>query len=181
MILLAIAKGICYCCLGFAQSTKTGQRLDWYNGIEFGWGEFFDYYSVAPQYLTQISYWLDEEAKNTKVWTTVLTGPTGMNGNTGNTTVLELGIQHNWNKCWYQIIDSQMCWSECPIFGPKPPGYHENAYDVYTYIGRHLDAQWDVNARLEWYYDQNGGGSSTTVRFWAMGREGEVVARLPVE
>ena len=63
--------------------------------------------SPAPQYLTQISYWLDEEAKNTKVWTTVLTGPTGRES-TGNTTVLELGIQHNWNKCVYQIIDSQM-------------------------------------------------------------------------
>jgi hypothetical protein len=81
-----------------------------------------------------------------------------MNGNTGNTTVFELGIQHNWNKCWYQIIDTQMVWSHCPIFGPKPPGYRENAYDVYTYLGRHLNAYWDVNSRLEWYYDQDGGG-----------------------
>ena len=51
----------------------------------------------APQYITQISYWLDEEAKKTKVWTTVLTGPTGK-FSTGNTTVVELGILHNYNK-----------------------------------------------------------------------------------
>ena len=45
-----------------------------------------------------------------------------------------------------------------PIFGPGGPGYHENAYDVYTYVGAHLNCAWDINARLEWYYDQNGGG-----------------------
>src|SRR5271165_6638378 len=64
------------------------KRLDWYNGFELGWGTFYDYGSVAPDYLTQITYWLDEEAKKTKVWTTVLTGPT--NENSGrNTTVWE--------------------------------------------------------------------------------------------
>ena len=52
-------------------------------------------------------YWLDEEAKKTKVWTTVLTGPTGM-FSTGNTTITEVGIQHNWNKYVYQIIDTQI-------------------------------------------------------------------------
>jgi hypothetical protein len=159
---------------GVSSIWHISKRLDWYNGIEFGWGSFFDYYSPAPQYITNISYWLDEEAKNTKVWTTVLTGPTGMEGNTkvwttvltgptgmegtGDTTVFELGLQTNWNKYWYQIIDTQMCWSHCPIFGPKPPGYRENAYDVYTYLGVHLNSHWDLNSRLEWYYDQDGGG-----------------------
>jgi hypothetical protein len=142
---------------GVSSVWHVSKRLDWYNGIEFGWGEFFDYYSPAPQYITNISYWLDEEAKNTKVWTTLLVGPTGMQG-TGNTTILELGLSHNYNKYFYQILDTQLCWSRCPIFGPKPPGYDENAYDVYTYLGAHLNACWDVNARIEWYYDQNGGG-----------------------
>jgi hypothetical protein len=133
------------------------KRLDWYNGIEFGWGQFFDYYSPAPQYITNISYWLDEDAKKTKVWTTVLTGPTGM-FSTGDTTVLELGIQHNWTDRLYQIVDTQMVWSKAPIFFAKPVGYTENAYDVYTYIGYHINKCLDVNARFEWYNDVNGGG-----------------------
>jgi hypothetical protein len=133
------------------------KRCDWYNGIEFGWGEFFDYYSPAPQYITNISYWLDEKAENAKIWTTVLTGPTGMHG-TGDSTVWELGLQINWNKCVYQIIDTQMVWSRCPIFGPKPPNYNERAYDVYTYIGTHLNSCLDLNSRFEWYDDVDGGG-----------------------
>jgi hypothetical protein len=136
------------------------KRLDWYNGAEIGgWGVFFDNAVHGVDYLTQISYWLDEDAKNTKVWTTVLTGPTSfVTGQGGlNTTVLELGIQHNWNEYWYQIVDTQMCWSKAPIFQQVPAGYHENAYDVYTYIGRHMSSTCDINARLEWYYDQNGG------------------------
>jgi hypothetical protein len=141
---------------GVSSVWHVSKRLDWYNGIEFGWGEFFDYYSPAPQYITNISYWLDEEAKNTKVWTTVLVGPTGM-VSTGNTTVLELGIQHNWNKYIYQIIDSQMVWSSAPIFGAKPPGYRQNAYDVYTYLGAHINPCLDINSRFEWYWDQDGG------------------------
>jgi hypothetical protein len=132
--------------------------IDWYNGIEFGWGEFFDFYSPAPQYITQISVWLDEEAKNTKAWTTVLTGPTGRFF-PGNTTTFELGLQHNYNKYWYQIIDTQMVWSSASIApGSKPPGYFEEAYDVYTYLGVHLNKDWDLNSRFEWYRDVSGGG-----------------------
>jgi len=142
---------------GVSATWHVTKRFDWYNGIEFGWGSFFDYYSPAPQYITQLSYWLDEDAKNTKVWTTVLTGPTGQQG-TGNSTTFELGIQHNWNKYVYQIIDTQMVYSKCPIFGPKPPGYIERAYDVYTYLGAHLNPCWDINSRFEWYRDVDGGG-----------------------
>jgi Putative beta-barrel porin-2, OmpL-like. bbp2 len=142
---------------GVSSVWHVSKRLDWYNGIEFGWGDFFDYYSPAPQYLTQISYWLDEEAKKAKIWTTVLTGPTGEVG-TGNTTVFELGLQINYNQYIYQTIDTQMVWSKCPIFGPKPPGYNEEAYDVYTYLGAHLNKCWDINSRFEWYRDVNGGG-----------------------
>jgi hypothetical protein len=133
------------------------KRLSWYNGIEFGWGAFYDYYSFAPQYITQINFWLDEEAKNTKVWTTVLTGPTGK-FSTGNTTVTEIGIQHNWSKCVYQILDSQIVYSKAPIFFGVPHTYQERAYDVYTYLGTHINACLDLNSRLEWYKDVDGGG-----------------------
>src|SRR5205823_5204089 len=117
----------------------------------------FDYYSSTPQYLTQISYWLDEKAEKCKVWTTVLTGSTAQHGN-GNTTVLELGTQINWNKYVYQIIDSQMVWSKDPIFGFPPPNYNERAYDIYTYIGCHCNPCVDLNTRFEWYDDVDGGG-----------------------
>ncbi len=133
------------------------KRLDWYNGVEFGWGSFFDSSSTGVDYITQLTYWLDEEAKNTKVWTTVLTGPVSEFSG-GNTTVLELGFQHNWSKCVYQIIDTQMVWSKAPVFGPVKPGYNEAAYDVYTYIGRHMTKTLDINSRFEWYDDGDGLG-----------------------
>ena len=146
---------------GISTVWHINKQLSWYNGIEIGgWGTFFDNASHSIDYLTQVNYWLDEEAKKTHVWFTVLTGPTSFTpGAYGlNSTVLELGIQHNYNECWYQIVDTQMVWSKAPIFGPVPAGYTENAYDVYTYIGRHINEKVDLNARLEWYYDQNGGG-----------------------
>ncbi len=138
------------------------KQLDWYNGVEIGgWGVFFDNAVRGVDYITQINYWLDCEAKTTKVWTTVLTGPTSFaDGNRGlNTTTLEFGILHNYNEYWYQIVDSQFVYSRGTVGGaPVPPGYIERAYDVYTYIGRHLDCHWDVNARFEYYYDNDGGG-----------------------
>jgi Putative beta-barrel porin-2, OmpL-like. bbp2 len=142
---------------GISADWHISKQLDWYNGIEFGWGTFFDEIGPAPQYITQINYWLDEDAKKTKVWTTVLTGPTGK-FSTGNTTVVELGVLQNWNRCLYQIIDSQMVYSKAPIFFPKPPGYQERAYDIYTILGYHLDPCLDFNSRLEWYDDVDGGG-----------------------
>ena len=92
------------------------KQLDWYNGIEIGgWGVFFDDPTHGVDYITNISYWLDEEAKKTKVWTTVLTGPTGFFQRRQH-HVVELGIQHNWSKYFYQIVDTQMTYSKAPIF-----------------------------------------------------------------
>ncbi len=136
------------------------KQLDWYNCFEVGgWGVFYDNPVRGVDYITQISYWLDSEAKKTKVWLTVLTGPTSFTpGQHGlNTTVTEVGIQHNWNKYWYQIIDSQIVYSKGPVFGAIAPSYQQRAYDVYTYIGRHLNKCWDINGRFEWYYDVDGG------------------------
>jgi len=135
------------------------KQLDWYNGVEVGgWGVLFDDPSRSVNYLGQLSYWLDEKAENTKVWTTVLTGPTGFFTRNENTTVLELGVQHNWNKYIYQIVDTQMVWSKAPLFAAVPPSYNENTYDVYTYLGAHLCKTVDINSRFEWYDDVNGGG-----------------------
>ena len=135
------------------------KRLDWYNGVEIGgWGVFFDNPVHGVDYITNVSYWLDEEAKKTKVWFTVLTGPTGHFDRNGNTTVVEVGMQHNWSKMIYQIIDSQMVYSKAPVFFLPPPGYQQRAYDVYTYLGAHITKVLDINTRFEWYKDVDGGG-----------------------
>jgi hypothetical protein len=142
---------------GISADWHISKWLSWYNGIEFGWGTFYDEIGPAPQYITQINYWFDCDAKNTKGWLTVLTGPTGK-FSTGNTTTTEIGIQHNWNKYIYQIIDSQLVYSKAPIFFGVPHSYQERAYDVYTYLGTHLTCNLDLNSRFEWYRDQDGGG-----------------------
>ncbi len=87
----------------------------------------------------------------------MLTGPTSLHSG-ANTTVFELGLQQNWNERWYQIIDTQMVWSKGPVNAPVPPGYLERAYDIYTYIGYHLDKCIDLQFRAEWYKDVDGLG-----------------------
>lgn len=146
---------------GVSTVWHVNKQLDWYNGVEIGgWGVFFDDAVHGFDYLTQINYWLDEDAKKTKVWLTVLTGPTSFTpGDSGlNTTVVELGLLHNYNERWYQIIDTQEVYSKAPLFGPVPPGYQERAYDVYTYIGYHASETIDLTSRFEIYYDVDGGG-----------------------
>ena len=141
---------------GISANWKISKQLSWYNGIEIGgWGVFYDDPSHNVNYITQINYWLDQEAKTTKVWTTVLTGPTGFHSD-GNTTITEVGLLHNYNACVYQIIDSQLCYSKAPIFQAVPPGYQQRAYDVYTIFGIHLSKNLDWNNRVEWYKDVDG-------------------------
>jgi hypothetical protein len=144
---------------GVSAVWHVSKRLDWYNGAEIGgWGSFFDATVTGTDYITNISYWLDADAKKTKVWTTVLTGPTGHFNRNLNTTVVEVGIQENWTARIYQIVDSQIVYSKAPIFFQGQPGYQERAYDVYTYLGYHLTKTVDINSRFEWYKDVDGGG-----------------------
>jgi len=148
---------------GVSATWHINKQLDWYNGVEFGgWGAFFDDSNNKTDYITQVTYWLDAAAKKAKVWTTVLTGPTGHFG-PGNTTTVEVGGLYNYNKYVYQIIDFQSVYSRQPIFGngnggPAAPGYIERAYDVYTYVGVHVTKLVDVTTRLEYYKDVDGGG-----------------------
>ena len=97
---------------GISAVWNISKQLSWYNGIEIGgWGVFFDDATHNVNYLGQVNYWLDEDAKKTKIWFTVLTGPTGIT-NDGNSTVFEFGIQHNYSACLYQILDTQMVYSK---------------------------------------------------------------------
>jgi hypothetical protein len=144
---------------GVSSVWHISKRLEWYNGIEIGgWGVFFDNPVHGVDYITQVNYWLDEDAKKTRVWFTVLTGPTGHFTRGKNTTVTEVGILRNWTKRIYQIVDSQIVYSKAPIFFAAPPGYQERSYDVYTYLGYHLNKCVDINTRFEWYKDVDGGG-----------------------
>lgn len=143
---------------GVSSIWHISKQLDWYNGIEIGgWGVFFANRTNSVNYITNLSYWLDEDAQRTKVWGTVLTGPTGF-FQSGNTTTAELGVLHNWNRTVFQIVDTQMTYSKAPIFFKPPPGYQQRAYDVYTIIGCHLTRTVDFNSRYEWYKDVDGGG-----------------------
>ncbi len=148
---------------GVSATWHVSKQLDWYNGVEIGgWGAFFDFSSHKVDYITQVSYWLDEAAKQTKVWATLLTGPTGHFG-PGNTTTVEAGFLHNYNKYVYQIVDFQATYSRQPIFGngmggPAAPGYIQRAYDVYTYVGIHMTDTVSLITRAEWYKDVDGGG-----------------------
>ena len=151
---------------GISTVWHVSKRLDWYNGAEIGgWGVFYDDPVHGFDYLTQLSYWLDEECKNTKAWFTLLTGPTdrGIGQHGLNTSVFELGLQHNINECWYMTLDTQIVYSKGAVFGNPAPtlptsNYQERAYDTYIYLGRHINDCLDINFRAEWYRDQDGGG-----------------------
>ena len=147
---------------GVSATWHVSKQLDWYNGIEIGgWGAFFDDSIHKNDFISKVFYWLDEDKKKTQVWATVLTGPTGHFG-PGNSTTVEAGLLHNYNKYVYQVVDFQAVYSSQPVFGVNgaaaPPGYLERAYDLYTYVGVHLNAIWDVTTRVEWYKDVDGGG-----------------------
>jgi hypothetical protein len=143
---------------GVSTNWHITKQLSWYNGVEIGgWGVFFDNPSRGVDYITQINYWLDPEAKKTLLTFTVLTGPTGFTSN-GNTTATEFTVTENWTKYLYQVASFQMNYSKAPIFFTPPPGYQERAYDVYSYMGYHLTPLVDVNTRIEWYKDVDGGG-----------------------
>jgi Putative beta-barrel porin-2, OmpL-like. bbp2 len=143
---------------GLSANWHISKWLSWYNGIELGgWGSFYDFTVAGPDYLGQINYWFDEDAKRTLLTLTVLTGPTGHFSN-GNTTVTEVAIHQNWTDRLYQVIDTHLCYSKAPIFFAKPPGYQERSYSVYNYLGYHLSCTLDFNTRVEWYRDVDGGG-----------------------
>jgi hypothetical protein len=146
---------------GVSANWNISKRLSWYNGIELGgWGVFYTGLDKpsGPDYLGQINYWLDEEAKKVQLTVTCLTGPTGRDSGK-NTTVTEVTLHINYNKYIYQVISNQNVYSKAPIFlaGPPAPGYIERAYALYSYLGAHVSKTVDFNTRIEWYRDVDGG------------------------
>jgi hypothetical protein len=143
---------------GLSAIWHISKQLSWFNAIELGgWGAFFDFGVAGPDYLGQINYWFDEDAKKTLFTFTVLTGPTG-HFSPGNTTAVETTIRQNWTERLYQVVSFQMNYSKAPIFFAVPHSYQERAFDVYSYQGIHLSCALDFNTRVEWYKDDDGGG-----------------------
>jgi hypothetical protein len=143
---------------GVSANWKITKQLSWYNGAEIGgWGVFFDNPVHGVDYITQLNYWVDEEAKKTLLTFLVLTGPTGHFDHGHNTTGVEFTIHENWNERLYQIASFQMVYSKAPILQIPPPDYQERAYDVYTILGYHCSKTIDLNSRFEWYDDVDGG------------------------
>ena len=144
---------------GFSAVWHITKQLHWYNGLELGgWQVFFDSIaSYTNNYITNVTYWLDEDARNTKVWATLLTGPTSP-FNTGTTTIVELGGLHHWNDRFWQVVTFQAANSYAPIGGdtPPPPDYHQQSHTLYTYLGYHINPLWDLNGRIEWFRDLDG-------------------------
>jgi hypothetical protein len=146
---------------GVSANWIISKQLSWYNGVELGgWGTFYRLggRTTHVNYISQVNYWLDEEAKKTKVWASVLTGPTNLNGDKGPTHMWELAVLHNYSEQFYQILEFQGVYSKAPVFGDPAPGYRQRAYDVYTILGYHITPTVDLNGRLEWYKDVDGGG-----------------------
>jgi hypothetical protein len=140
---------------GVSANWHITKQLSWYNAFELGWGTFYSQIGHDVDYLTQIVYWLDPEAKKTKTWLTVLTGPTSVNSNKA-TTVVETGYGHLWTERFYQGVNFQMVYALGPVNAPVPDGYLQRAYTVYTYAGYHVTQKLDFNTRFEWYKDVDG-------------------------
>jgi len=138
---------------GFLTNWHVNPQLDILNGMTYGANTFFTKREDVC-YIGQINYWLTEEKK------TMLTGSVhagnqaifaapGLAGDMA--TVLELRVQHEWNECFTQIIQSNNGWDR------NVPGIGTGSwYSLYTITVFHLDAEWDFNVRAEWFDDVDG-------------------------
>jgi hypothetical protein len=139
---------------GILTTWHVNRQLDISNGVEMGWGTFFDNLSVGPTYIGQINYWTTEE-KTTLLTGSVLTGPeTQVNKTGANTTMVEGRITQRWNRNFYQILQTHVGYSRDGLAGLGL----ERFYGVYLYNVYHINACWDFNTRIEWYDDVDGHG-----------------------
>lgn len=129
-------------------------QLDIWNGITMGANTFFTMRSSNSWcYIGQINYWLTAEQR-TRLTASVYTGPDaifaapGLAG-TQNTT-LELRIQQNWTERFTQVVQSNMGWDQ-----DTPRGL-ASWYGVYTVGIWHLNPEWDLIGRGEWFRDVRG-------------------------
>lgn len=129
-------------------------QLDIWSGITLGANTFFEMRSSDSYcYIGQVNYWLTSE-KITRLTASVYTGPNaifaapGMAGD--NNTTVELRVQQNWSERFSQVVQSNMGWDRNTPVGTG------SWYGVYTVGIFHLNCNWDLIGRAEWFDDVNG-------------------------
>jgi hypothetical protein len=145
---------------GLLTNWHVNKQLDILNGITLGANTFFTLRGTGPTYIGQVNYWVQEQKKTLltagiQVGNQAIFSAPGFVGDVQ--TVLELRVQHEWNKYLTQIVQSHLGWeTETPDVGTT------QFYGLYTILIYHMDKELDVNFRAEWFDDQD--GSRTGIR-----------------
>ncbi len=139
---------------GFLTNLHVSNRLDVWNGMTLGANTFFTLRSRNSYcYIGQVNYWLTDE-KRTRLTGSIYAGPNaifaapGMAGDYD--TVVELRLQHDWNRYFTQVLQNNMGWD------PNTPVGTGSWYGLYLINIWHMSTDIDALARLEWFDDVNG-------------------------
>ena len=139
---------------GVLTDMHVSDRLDVWNGITFGANTFYTMRSNDSYcYIGQVNYWLTDE-KVTRLTGSVYAGPNAIFAAPGLAgdfdTVVELRLQQNWNEYFTQIVQSNMGWDTNTPVGTG------SWYGLYSIGILHLNTDWDLVARAEWFDDVEG-------------------------
>ena len=140
---------------GFLTQLIVNDRLDVWNGMTLGANTFFERRSDESYcYIGQVNYWLTDEQR------TRLTGSLHFGrdaifaapGRAGDfDTIVELRVQHAWNECFTQIVQSNMGWaSDVPQVGTG------SWYGLYTILICRMSDTVDGLLRVDWFDDVKG-------------------------
>ncbi len=146
---------------GVLTNLHVNNQLDFINGVTFGANTFFAQRGTGVCYLGQVNYWTSPEKRTMLSASTYIgnqalfaAGP-GFIGDSDY--MVEMRVQHSWNKCLTQIIQSDLLWaSGVPGIGTTE---YYTLYSIWTY---HATKRTDVNLRAELARDVQ--GSRTGVR-----------------
>lgn len=146
---------------GVRADLHVNKQLDVIGAITMGANTFYTMRGDSPCYLGQINYWTSEEKKTLLSASTYIgnqalfTAGPGFIGDTDY--MVEMRVQHSWNKCLTQVLQSDLLWaSGVPGLGTT------EFYSFYSIWVYHATAKTDVNVRAEWARDVQ--GSRTGVR-----------------
>jgi hypothetical protein len=135
---------------GAVVTTHVNKQFDVVNAVTLGYLEFFTNLSVAPTYMGQVNYWLEQD-KKTLISLGVSTGPVHPHSGAVTTLVI-VTVTRNWNEHLTQIVQFCACYSKEGIFVPGL----ERAYGLYNLFVYHVNPTVDLNFRAEWYDDVDG-------------------------
>lgn len=139
---------------GVLSQLVVNDRLDVWNGLTFGANTFFTQRSNDSYcYIGQVNYWVQEE-KRTRLTASTYCGPNAIFAAPGMAgdfvSMVELRLQQDWSEHFTQVIQCNMGWDN-----DTPVGTGQ-WYGLYTIGIYHLNEQWDVQCRAEWFDDYNG-------------------------